>query len=181
MIGSAAMKKGESGAARPAFGGHRLDWGRHGISASTRRIAAAAIEAIMSDEDDEGRLVPAPVETRERAVTVLDDTVGRGSPDLRRGYGVLAFFLEWLPLFVTGAPSRMSSLPIDRRVAYFEALEASRIGWLSMLFVAFKVPMCIPAFEEGDELRQTGFDRPDTVARRRLPAAPVVAKGEVAS
>jgi hypothetical protein len=31
--------------------------------------------------------------------------------------------------------------------------------------------MCIPAFEEGEELALTGFDRPDTAARRRLPQA----------
>ncbi len=41
-----------------------------------------------------------------------------------------------------------------------------------MLLVAFKVPLCIPAFEEGPELASTGFDRPSTTARRRLPQAP---------
>jgi len=30
----------------------------------------------------------------------------------------------------------------------------------------------IPAFEEGEELRTTGFDRESTADRRRLPIAP---------
>jgi hypothetical protein len=71
----------------------------------------------------------------------------------------------------------MSRLPLERRLAYLEALEASRIGWLSMLLVAVKVPLCIPAFEEGEELRSTGFDRESLSARRRLP---VVAQDEAA-
>ena len=60
-------------------------------------------------------------------------------------------------------------LSIDERVRYLEALEQSRIGLLSMLFVAFKVPLSLTAFEEGEELRMTGFNRESTVARRRLP------------
>jgi hypothetical protein len=66
----------------------------------------------------------------------------------------------------------MSRLPLGRRVAYLEALEGSRIGLLSMLLLAFKVPLCIPAFEEGEELLSTGFDRATTATRRRLPALP---------
>jgi hypothetical protein len=65
----------------------------------------------------------------------------------------------------------MSRLPLERRVAYLEALESSRVGLLAMLLVAFKVPLSIPAFEEGDELASTGFDRPTTASRRRLPVA----------
>ena len=37
-----------------------------------------------------------------------------------------------------------------------------------MLLVAFKVPLCVPAFEEGELLTMTGFDRPNINARRRL-------------
>ena len=99
----------------------------------------------------------------------MDDALGRASSDLRRGFVLLSLLMEWLPLFLVGAPSRMSRLPLARRVAYLEALETSRFGLLAMLLVAFKVPLSIPAFEQGEELASTGFDRPDTVARRRLP------------
>src|SRR5262249_6627904 len=97
------------------------------------------------------------------------------SPGLRRGIAVLSLLLEWLPLFVIGALGRMSRLPIERRFAYFEALESSRFGLLAMLVVAFKVPLAVPAFEEAEELALTGFHRPDPVARRRLPTAPTEA------
>lgn len=167
------MKNAQETPGRDGVPRHRLDWRRRGLSASTERVAIAVLEALMSDEDDAGRLVPADPEMCQRAVGVLGDTVGRGSSDLRRGFGVLAFLMEWLPLFVIRVPSRASNLPLDKRVAYLEALESSRLGWLSMLFVAFKVPLCIPAFEEGAELAATGYDRPDTVTRRPRAALPM--------
>jgi hypothetical protein len=134
-------------------------------------VAWAAAETLLCDEDERGELVAPRPEVCDRAVAALDHSVGRSSADLRRGFSVLAFLLEWLPLFVIGAPGRMSRLPLERRLAYLEALESSRIGLLSMLLVAFKVPLCIPAFEEGEELRMTGFDRESTTSRRRLPVA----------
>ncbi|MFT3764527.1 MAG: hypothetical protein QM820_03265 [Minicystis sp.] len=149
--------------------GHRLDWGRRGLSKHARRVVLAFTEAMLSDEDDAGNLVPGRPEACARAVAAFDDSLGRSSPDLRRGFTALAFFMEWLPLLVIGAPSRMTRLPLARRLAYLEGLEASRIGWLSMLLVAFKVPLGIPAFEEGEELSLTGIDRPSTIARRKLP------------
>lgn len=85
----------------------------------------------------------------------------------------------------------MTSLSLADRVRYLSALEASRSGLLAMLFLAFKVPMGIVAFEEGDELRSTGFDRPSTTARRQLvwlrepaagtPGAPAAEEGGAAA
>jgi hypothetical protein len=149
--------------------GDRLDWPRLGLSSRSRRVCVAAVEALLSDEDEDGVLVPASPEVCARAVGAFDHAVGRSSGDLRRGFAVLTFLLEILPPVLIGSFSRMSRLPIARRVAYLEALETSSFGLFAMLFVAFKVPLCIPAFEEGDELASTGFDRPSTVSRRRLP------------
>lgn len=163
------MKEGADPPDRNDIARHRLDWGRRGLSDGARRVAFAVIEAILADEDDEGRLVPGRPEVCARAVAWLDDSLGRSSPDLRRGFSLLSVAMEWLPLFVIGAPSRASNLPLDRRLAYLEALESSRIGWLSMLLVSFKVPLALPAFEDPEELARTGFDRPDLVARRKLP------------
>jgi hypothetical protein len=152
---------------------HRLDRGQRGFSAGARRVAHAALEALLSDEDADGRLVPGGAAACARGVDWLDDSLGRSSPDLRRGFAVLAFVLEWLPVFVVGAPGRMSRMPLDRRVAYLSALESSRIGWLSMLLVAFKVPLSLAAFEEGEELASTGFDRPTIASRRSRVALPL--------
>jgi hypothetical protein len=99
----------------------------------------------------------------------MDHSLGRSGADLRRGFVALSLLIELLPLFVVGAPSRMSKLPIARRVAYLEALEASRFSLFPLLLVAFKVPLCVPAFEDGEELLSTGFDRASTASRRRLP------------
>lgn len=161
--------------ARPAA----LDGPKSGLSARSRRIAWAFTEALLADEDERGALVPASPEACARAVGGLDDSLGRSSTDLRRGFAALAILLELLPLFVIGAPSRMSRLPLERRLAYLEALEQSRIGLLCMLLVAFKIPLSVPAFEDGEELRSTGFDREHLSARRRLPVA-VTAREEAA-
>lgn len=148
-----------------------------GLSNRARNVAHAASEALFAEEDKEGKIQPGSREVCERAVRGLDRSVALASSDVRRAFGLLTILLEWLPLFVIGAPHRMSRLPIDARVRYLEALESHRIGLFAMLLVAFKVPLAIPAFEEGEELALTGFDREHTAARRKLPVAkPVEAR-----
>ena len=154
----AAVARGGSGGAR------------RGLSARAERVAWAAMEAMLADEDAAGRLIPGSPAACERAVRWLTLATGQSSGDVRRGFGLLTFCLQWLPLFVIGAPRRLTSLPLAERIRYLEALEASRIGLLAMLVLAFKVPMGIAAFEEGEELRSTGFDRPHTASRRSLTA-----------
>lgn len=144
---------------------------RRGLSPRAERVARAAMEAMLADEDAEGRLIPGSPAACERAVSWLTLATGQASGDVRRGFGLLTFFLQWLPLFVIGAPRRMTSLSLADRLRYLEALETSRIGLLTMLLLAFKVPMSIAAFEEGAELRSTGFDRPDTTSRRSFALA----------
>jgi hypothetical protein len=141
---------------------------RKGLSARSQRILFATAEALLCDEDESGALLKPPAEACARAVAALSEAVASSSQDLRRGFGALTFALDILPLFVIGTPARMSRLPLDRRVAYLEALETSRIGLLSMLMVAVKIPLLIPAFEEGPELLMTGFDRPSLGSRRVL-------------
>ena len=168
------MDDGEREPAATGVPHHRLDWGGSGLSPRARRVAHAVAEAILSDEDADGALLPGSPAACARGVAWLDDSLGRSSPDLRRGFAVISFLIDWLPVFVIGAPGRMSLLPLERRVAYLEALETSRLGWLPMLLVAFKVPLSLAAFEEGEELASTGYDRPSTVARRVLPTLPTL-------
>ncbi|WP_437736245.1 hypothetical protein [Sorangium sp. So ce1335] len=161
---------GEGARGRAALELDRRDRPGRGLAPWTRRVAQAAAEAMLCDEDERGELVPPGAGVCERAVAALDLSLGQASPETRRGFALLAVCLEVLPLFVIGAFSRMSRLPLARRLAYLEALESSRSGLLAMLLLAFKVPLCIPAFEEGAELALTGLDRESTAARRRLPA-----------
>jgi hypothetical protein len=148
-----------------------LDWGRRGLSPRARRVCWALAEALYSDEDDEGRVVAADEVVCRRAVDQFDLMVGSASADLRRGFALLTWIIDLLPIVLVRRAARMTSLPVDARVAYLEAVEASPVGLFSLVLVAFKVPMTIPTFEEGDELRSTGFDRPTTASRRRLPVA----------
>jgi hypothetical protein len=141
-----------------------LDWGRPGLLAFQRVLVVAVVEAILADEDDDGGLIPGSPAACARALAWMDDALGRASSDVRRGFVVLSILLEWLPLAIVRVPSRMSRLPLERRIAYLEALESSRVGLLSMLLVAFKVPLCIPALEAGEELASLGYDRPDAIS-----------------
>jgi hypothetical protein len=150
----------------------RLDWNRPGLSARSRRVMLAVAEAMYSDEAPHGELTAAGPAVCERAVDGIDRLVGSASGAIRSGFAVFTLVLQILPLFVIGRFARMTSLALDERIRYLEALEHSRQGFIAMLFVAIKVPMTICAFEEGDELRSTGFDRPDTVARRKRRSEP---------
>jgi hypothetical protein len=147
--------------------GKNRDWGRRAFGPARRRGIAAFAEALFSDENDEG-LTPAPATLVERVTDEFDLLIGAGSIDLRRGFNVLAFLVEWLPIVVLGELSRASRLPLARRLAYLHRLEHARIALLATLFVGFKLPLTMIAFELGAELRSTGFDRA-TISTPRQP------------
>jgi len=161
------------------------DWGRRFLSTARRRTIAAIAEALFSTEDEKG-LVPASRELCERITEEFDLLIGAGSGDLRRGYRLFSWLIEWLPVFFVGTLARASRLPLARRLAYLDRLEHARIGLLAALLVAFKLPLTIIAFEQAPELRVTGFDR-ETLATPRvvapkvpLPLAPAPARVPVA-
>jgi hypothetical protein len=158
------------------------DWGRRFMSTARRRTVVALAEALFSTEDDTRGLVPASHELCERVADEFDLLIGAGSGDLRRMYRIFTWLIEWLPLFFLGTLARASRLPIARRLAYLDRLEHASIGLLAALFVAFKLPLTIIAFEQAPELQVTGFDR-ETLATPRLiapkvplPIAPVPAR-----
>jgi len=145
------------------------DWGRRSFSPFARTVLTALIEAFFSDEDPDKGTVPARPDFVARVLDDFDLYIGACSPDLRRGFGLLVFAVEFLPLFVIGTFGRASRLPLGRRVAYLQALEHERRGLLTMLFVGLKLPLTMIAYEIGPELRATGFDRPSLGSRRQLP------------
>jgi hypothetical protein len=145
------------------------DWGRRVFSAARRRTIFALVEALFSSEDTEGKLAPARPELAERITDEFDLLIGAGSVDLRRGYLVLAWLIDWAPVFFIGVLSRASRLPLARRLEYLDRLEHAKIALVATLLVAFKIPLTILAFEQSPELGLTGFDR-DTLATRRLVA-----------
>jgi hypothetical protein len=151
------------------------------LSSARRQTIAALAEALFCTEDEKG-LVPASRELCERITEEFDLLIGAASGDLRRGYRLFSWLIEWLPIFFLGTLSRASRLPLPRRLAYLDRLEHASIGLLATLLVAFKLPLTIIAFEQAPELRVTGFDR-ETLATPRLVAPkplPVVAAREPA-
>ena len=140
-------------------------WGRRGLDASTRRIARSALEAILCDQKNGEIVAPAPAWV-DRVLDDYDLSVGNAGTQVRLGLRALWRALEWLPF---GKLGRMSALPLPERVAYLDGVEHHRFAAVTMIFIALKVPSTLSAFEEGEPLRATGFDRPTTASRRRLP------------
>jgi hypothetical protein len=145
----------------------KRDAGRRAFRASELRTVAAVSEALLADETEQGLVAPRP-ELVFRVSGELDLWIGAGSGDLRRGYRVLAWVIEWLPLFIIGVFARTSRLPLARRLAYLERLERAPLALLAQLVVAFKVPVTMLAFELDPELRLTGFDRTTVSTPRTL-------------
>jgi hypothetical protein len=151
-----------------ADGAQDRDWGRHAFGEKSQRVAFALVEAMLSDEDGAGRLVPAPAEHCRQVVEGVDISIGAASRQARRSWRLGLWLVEFLPLLIIGRPRRMSHLPLSRRVHYLEQLEASRFGLLAALLGGLKVTICIHAFEQPQELASTGFDRPHLASRRKL-------------
>jgi hypothetical protein len=143
-------------------------WGRRGLDAGTRRIARSALEAILCDEQNGQIVAPAP-DWVDRVLDDYDLSVGNAGPQVRLGLRALWRALEWLPL--GSKIGRMSALSLPDRVAFLDGVEHHRFAAVTMIFIALKVPSTLSAFEEGEPLRETGFDRPTTSSRRRLPVS----------
>jgi hypothetical protein len=152
-------------------GAHPLDWRKSGLNAFGRKVCRAFAEAALADENERGELVPPSAETLDRIVHKLDVWLGTGSMQLQIGFVALTLGMESLPLAIIRSPRRMSSLPLRDRLHYLEKLEESPNGMLSMLLVAFKVPLLTAAYEEGELLRETGFDRETLSTLRKKPEA----------
>ena len=145
------------------------DWERPGLTPTTRAIASAAIDAFLANREGvTGPLALPEPAWRDRCVRSCDLHFGACSAGLRFALGVLVLLLEWLPCVIVGRARRMSRLALDERVRYLEALEQHRVALFALLLVGNKMPMLFAAFEEGDALAATGFDRPTSYARRRL-------------
>jgi hypothetical protein len=142
------------------------DWGRRAFSPTRRRSIGALVEAMLSDENEQGQVM-ADRGLTDRVTDEFDLLIGAGSGDLSRGFRVLSWLIEWLPLFIIGAFSRASHLSLARRVHYLDRLEHAKIPLVAMLLVAFKLPITLIAYEVGPELRLTGFDR-ESIATPRL-------------
>jgi four helix bundle protein len=146
------------------------DHRRRGLSPRAVRIVRAFAEALLADSDPTGRVVAPAPELLERVVDELDRAVGAGSADLQRGLGAVCFAIDSLPPIIVQSFSRMTSLGLAARVSYLEALESSRVGLLATFVVALKIPLVMCAYEVGEELAMTGFDRDSlSTARGALP------------
>lgn len=145
---------------------HPLDWQKRALPAFAKRTVAAAAEALLADRDPRSGdwLLPDRA-LLDRVVDGVDLWVGAASFELGKGFVALVVALDAIPLTLLRKPRRFVRLSVEDRIACLEKLERSRF---SMLLLALKVPIVTLAFERGDLLASTGFDRPTLASRRSL-------------
>ncbi|MFO0550133.1 MAG: hypothetical protein U0271_17195 [Polyangiaceae bacterium] len=149
-------------------GAHPLDWRRSGLSAYGRKVCRAVTEALLADEGPNGELVSVDDATLDRVIHKLDIWLGTSSPELSRAFFVLCLSMEATPSLTIRRAQRFSSMSLADRVLVLTRLEDHPNGLMSMLLTAFKVPLLTGAFEEGELLHSTGYERADLIAPRNL-------------
>ncbi len=148
------------------------DWGRSGVSAGGLRVAKAAAEAYLCEPDGAGGVRAPSAQWVRQIVEQYDLSIGHASLTVRLGMKVILTLVEWLPVVFLRRWSRFTRLPLAERLAYLERFEAHPHGLVASVSYALKVPLLIPAFEEGEALAMTGFDRESIVSARRLVDGP---------
>jgi hypothetical protein len=144
------------------------EWGRRGLSPAVEKIAYAAAEAFLCDRDEHGALQAPDPAWCARVVNSFSLSLGGCSVQLRLAIPALFRAVDALPPVLIGRYLNMTRLPLDERVRFLDALEHSDNGLFSLLLAGAKVPLTMSAYEEGEALKLTGFDRPSTSTPRRL-------------
>jgi hypothetical protein len=148
------------------------DWQRPGLSPVQQQIVRAFAEALLAedslDPDVSEARSPDPI-LLDRIAHEMDVWIGSGSQALTRGFGVLLWGIELMPVLIVGRACRMSKLSISERIHYLESLEQSSVGLIATMFMGVKIPVTALAFELGEELADTGFDRSSLTSLRVFP------------
>ena len=132
---------------------------RPGFDAKGRRIVRAFCEAMLSDEDERGKLVAPSASLVDRVLDEYDRMLGAGSLTVRNGMRALTRIVNRLPLVVLGTTTPMTELTLPERVVYLDALENARVGLMATALVALKLPVTMLAYEQGELLASLGFER----------------------
>jgi hypothetical protein len=134
--------------------------GRRGLDRQSRFIVRAFCEALLSDEDERGRVLAPPAALVDQVIEEFDLLVGVGSLTLRAGMKALAHMVNRLPTLVLGELVPMTGLTLPERVVFLDALENSRVGLMATAVIAFKIPLSMLAYEQSEGLALMGFERP---------------------
>lgn len=148
------------------------DWGRSGVSAGGLRVATAAAEAFLCERDGAGGVRAPRAQWVRQIVEQYDVSIGHASLTVRMGMRIILTLVEWMPVVLLRRWSRFTRLPLAERLTYLERMEAHPHGLVASVSYALKVPLLIPAFEEGEALVMTGFDRESIVSAGRLVGGP---------
>ena len=134
--------------------------GRRGLDTESRFVVRAFCEALLSDEDDKGRVLAPASDIVDRVMEAYDLLIGAGSLTLRSGIRVLARVVNRLPTVVLGEFAPMTDLTLPERIRYLEALENARVGLLATTVIALKMPLSMIAYEQPEGIALMGLERP---------------------
>lgn len=148
------------------------DWGRPGLTRRARAVARATAEAALADRSSDANALVAPDGAwLDRIVDEYDAALGQASRPIRMGVNALLVAFDYFAVPLCGRLAPMRRRSMAERLDYLERVENHAVGAVTMAWIAIKVPLLVSAFEEGEPLAATGYDRPST-ASRRLPIHP---------
>jgi len=139
---------------------------RRGLDHASRFIVRAFCEALLSDENERGRVIAPAADLVDRVVENYDLLIGAGSVTLRAGIKGLVRVLNRLPAVVLGERVPMTELTLPERIVFLGALEDSRIGLMATAVIALKIPLSMIAYEQPEGLAWMRFERPSIQSPR---------------
>ncbi len=119
-----------------------------------RRFLDALADAVIGDG---GAIPVGPDEARtvDRAI----EHIRAQTPDVRRGFVALAWFFEWLPVFM-GEFARFSNLTRERRLRMLERCEKSALSALRQIAQMLKLVIYLQYYSEPAVERALGIEAP---------------------
>lgn len=87
----------------------------------------------------------------------VDRYVSAASSPIRLGLRFALVVLQVMPLLLLLRAARLSSLPVDDRVALLARLERSTFAPLSLAFIGWRTVMTLVFYEDAGELARIGY------------------------
>ena len=136
------------------------------LSAREQEIAEAVCEALLSDRDDVGGYLPPTASTVTDATVQLDRFLTATTTRTRLAFRGILHVIQVSPTALLHTTQRFTALTLRERIDALTRAEHSQTGWLAIALMGLKVPLTMAAYEQGNNLALTGFERHEITTPR---------------